>query len=179
MRSEVFEKLYDNIMASFSRRVDDSAKSRCYVRVKHVPDAAAKHILAHLEDMERPPANIPKAMLAAYYSWRDANVDQAADAKDHCLVPECQDGAIFGFEKVYTNGKEQWVRVAVPCAECCPGEYSMYPSNLQDNGVLVATSHSEMRNLEYELGICPEPYSPTPAGWIKSLLEGKHQRRED
>ncbi len=85
MKPLELEQLIDKIYLYFAKRpANQQQKDVWYDDLKKIPSEARKYILDALKKNDKLPLNLPKAIRAIHYQWRQDNPNKVAYQKEPC-----------------------------------------------------------------------------------------------
>lgn len=116
MNQGTFTGLVTNLCATFGRKSPSrESLDRWWIKVMAVPDEAVPWITDQLEERDDLPKNLPNAVIALWFRWREANPGKCAMEEQpkgcHC----CSHGRIYYLRQV-RGGK--WYPSVATCAHC-------------------------------------------------------------
>lgn len=114
-----FDRMMNQVAAIFGRKVSDETRVRIWRKVEHadIPSRQVDAILSRLDDLDDPPKNLGKTILAV---WRSMDAGTSADVPNGCdFCDGPRRGGFITYAKQLPNGR--FTIYAGACSSCYPG----------------------------------------------------------
>jgi len=155
--------MLEKMAGYYGRKMDEHRINLIYPKVSHIPSEVVPWLLAHITDeAEQMPANIGRAVLAAWHEWQRQN-QRNMPKKNAYDCPECRYGYLFverDCQADPSNGIPGGVESAVfLCSRCNqvdqPGipkaqMWSLFPAGWRRQPLEMAVQNSTAKSRKYK-----------------------------